>query len=117
MRAGPGRGMLEPVRREEEVVIRRALAGLLVGLSGFGLGGCEGDVTGAYRDPGAGVIYELRTDGRAYVTVVDTTVAATYIADADRVVVTSPQGITVLARRDGTLVGPGGLVLRRVDSD
>ena len=78
--------------------------------------GCQPTAAGAYRAEGGEVVYRLEPDGRAYVTVLGTTVAATYTADAERVIVSGPQGTTVLARREGALLGPTGLVLYRVDT-
>jgi hypothetical protein len=78
--------------------------------------GCQQPPVGAYRAEGGDVTYRLEADGRAYVTVLGTTVAATYTADAERVIVSGPQGTTVLARREGALLGPTGLVLYRVDA-
>lgn len=78
------------------------------------LAGCGDPVVGAYRDDAGAVTYELREQGRAYITVLGTTVAASYTTDDGQVIVTSPQGTTVLTRDANTLRGPMGLVLHRV---
>ena len=81
----------------------------------LGMVGCAPGVEGAYRDAAGAVTYQLEKGGRAYITVLGATVAATYTADAERVIVTSPQGTTVLSREDDRLRGPMGLVLQRVE--
>ena len=78
--------------------------------------GCQPTPVGAYQAEGGEVTYRLEPGGRAYVTVLGTTVAATYTADAERGIVSGPQGTTVLARREGALLGPTGLVLHRIDT-
>lgn len=87
-----------------------ALAGLCLAVAG-----CQPPPLGAYRADGGEVTYRFEPDGRAYVTVLGTTVVATYTADAERVIVSGPQGTTVLTRKGDLLLGPTGMVLRRVD--
>lgn len=90
----------------------RNLAALAVTVAA--LTGCGDPLVGAYRDDAGAVTYELQDQGRAYITVLGTTVAASYTTDDCRVIVTSPQGTTVLTRDANTLRGPMGLVLHRV---
>jgi len=94
------------------MVLCRNLAALAVTVAA--LTGCGDPLVGAYRDDAGAVTYELQDEGRAYITVLGTTVAASYTTDDCRVIVTSPQGTTVLTRDASTLRGPMGLVLHRV---
>lgn len=74
---------------------------------------CEPDVSGVWTEQAGLGTYEFMGDGQARITVLGTSVAARYLVDDDRVVVSSPQGTVVLTVRDDQLIGPMGLVLSR----
>ena len=88
-----------------------------LGVAGLWLAvaGCQPAAPGVYRAEAADATYRFESDGRAYVSVLGTTVVATYTADAERVIVSGPQGTTVLTRKGDLLLGTTGMVLRRVD--
>jgi hypothetical protein len=93
---------------------RRAslLASLLLVLGAAGCGG--GGLAGEYRDPRGVTGYEFEPGGRVFISVMGTMTAATYELDGDRVLITGPEGTTVLLRRGEELEGPMGLALIRV---
>ena len=68
---------------------------------------------GIYEDSMGVTRYEFQRNGRVYMTVLGSTVAAEYRVDGARVLVTSPQGTLVLTLEDGRLLGPMGLELVR----
>lgn len=91
---------------------RLPLAAALV-LSGLAaLAGCGQRVNGTYTDASGATSYEFRPGGEVFISVLGTTVTARYEANAERILVTGPQGTVVLIRKNGRLEGPMGLELR-----
>lgn len=88
----------------------RRLAALLVA-SQIVLWACGARVTGLYTDASGATQYEFRPGGEVFISVLGTTVTARYEANAERILVTGPQGTVVLIRKDGRLEGPMGLEL------
>ena len=77
------------------------------------LPGCGQPVTGTYVDSSGATQYEFRPGGDVLISILGTTVTARYEVNAERILVTGPQGSVVLIRKDGRLEGPMGLELRR----
>lgn len=76
------------------------------------LPGCGPRVAGTYVDSSGATRYEFRPGGEVFISVLGTTVLAQYEANAERILITGPQGTVVLIRKDGRLEGPMGLELR-----
>lgn len=76
------------------------------------LGGCDPRVAGIYEDASGATRYEFRAGGEVFISVLGTTVTARYEANAERILVSGPQGTIVLIRKNGLLEGPMGLELR-----
>lgn len=76
------------------------------------LWGCGQRVTGIYVDSSGATQYEFRPGGEVFISILGTTVTARYEVNAERILVTGPQGSVVLIRKDGRLEGPMGLELR-----
>lgn len=76
---------------------------------------CGPRVAGVYVDASGATEYEFRPGGEVYISVFGTTVTAQYEVNAERVLVSSPQGAIVLIRKYGRLEGPMGLELRPKD--
>lgn len=79
------------------------------------LGACGPRVAGVYVDASGATQYEFRPGGEVYISVLGTTVTAQYEVNAERVLVSGPQGAIVLIRKHGRLEGPMGLELRPKD--
>lgn len=90
----------------------QSMAALLGGVL-LAASGCSGALTGTYQDEAGETSYEFRSDGRASISMLGTTVDAEYRLDGDKVLVTSPQGTVVLTRSEDRLYGPMGLELVR----
>jgi len=89
--------------------LRRATAVATLGLA---LAACSPPVAGIYTDSNGVTEYEFRPDGQVYISVLGVTVSGSYEADAERILISAPQGTVVLLRQDGSLHGPMGLELR-----
>ncbi len=87
---------------------------LLTLLTVLVLSACGRDeLVGTYEDELGMTRYEFLGQGQVHVSVLGTTVVAEYRLEADRVLVTGPQGTLVLTRGEQRLHGPMGLVLER----
>lgn len=75
------------------------------------LWGCGQRVTGIYVDSSGATQYEFRPGGEVFITVLGTTVTARYEENAERVLISGPQGTLMLIRKNGRLEGPMGLEL------
>jgi hypothetical protein len=76
--------------------------------------GCSRDgLAGEYRDQRGVTGYEFEPNGRVFISVMGTTMAATYELEGDRVLIDSASGIVVLRRAGEELHGPLGLKLIR----
>lgn len=76
------------------------------------LWGCGPRVAGIYVDASGATQYEFRPGGEVFISVLGTTVTARYEVNAERILVSGPQGTIVLIRKNGHLEGPMGLELR-----
>lgn len=75
------------------------------------LWGCGQRVAGVYVDSSGATRYEFRPGGEVFISVLGTTVTARYEENAERVLISGPQGTVVLIRKNGRLEGPMGLEL------
>ncbi len=75
--------------------------------------GCSPPLSGIYADASGATQYEFRSDGKVYISVLGATASGNYEANADRVLITGPQGTVVLIRNRDQLLGPMGLELTR----
>lgn len=79
------------------------------------LAGCHpARLDGLYVDTSGITRYEFHEDGTVYISVLGAMVTGSYESNAERVLVTGPQGSVVLFRRGQRLHGPMGLELRAV---
>lgn len=76
------------------------------------LWGCGPRVAGVYVDASGATQYEFRPTGEVFISVLGTTVSARYEENAERILVSGPQGTVVLIRKHDRLEGPMGLELR-----
>ena len=88
------------------------VAAILVVATLATLWGCGPRVDGVYVDASGATQYEFRPGGEVFISVLGTTVTAQYEVNAERILVSGPQGTVVLIRKDGRLEGPMGLELR-----
>lgn len=86
------------------------LAGLLLAM----LSGCNSQLDGLYADTSGATRYEFHDDGTVHISVLGAMVTGTYESNADRVLVTGPQGSVVLVRDGPHLRGPMGLQLTAI---
>jgi hypothetical protein len=78
---------------------------------------CGAQFSGTYEDVSGVTRYHFMSDGSAQISALGSTVAADYILDGNRILLSSPQGTVVLTRKDDRLYGPMGLELLRQGSD
>ena len=77
------------------------------------IAGCHASVTGTYTDTSGVTEYEFRPDGKVFISVLGATVSGSYEVNAERVLITAPQGTVLLIRSEDSLHGPMGLELTR----
>ena len=93
--------------------LRAGLAAIVM-LGCFTLAGCS-KMSGKYQDS-TGVMSVEFKDGKAYLTTMGTTQEADFDVDGNNVTIKGPTGNLVLTKNsDGTLSGPLGVSLKKVD--
>lgn len=73
--------------------------------------GCSPQISGVYTDASGATQYEFRPDGKVYISVLGAMATGDYEANADRILISGPQGTVVLIRKQDKLQGPMGLEL------
>lgn len=79
--------------------------------------GCAPSISGTYTDASGATQYEFRPDGKVYISVLGATASGNYEANAERVLITGPQGTVLLVRERDRLLGPMGLELSRMNPE
>ncbi len=102
----------DPPRSQPRHLPRRSSALLALCLSSL-MAGCNAPVTGTYTDNSGVTEYEFRPDGKVFISVLGATVSGSYEVNAERVLITAPQGTVLLIRSEDSLHGPMGLELTR----
>jgi hypothetical protein len=83
--------------------MRRLMIALLVALP---LAACDRGLSGTWQDAEGEASYRFEPDGTASISILGANVAAEYMVDGDRVLVSSSQGTVVLKMQQGRLYGP-----------